>query len=121
MSFFRPKTPAAYLLIGIAIGAVGGACVAGANQPHMQSALNSLQAARAELVQAAPDKGGYRARAITRTEEAINETERASDTPATDTGPRASSSRLKQPDSDIDVAWQVLESWMGGSSHPLNV
>ena len=67
MSFFRPKTPAAYLLIGIAIGA---------NQPHMQSALNSLQAARAELVQASPDKGGYRARAITRTEEAINETER---------------------------------------------
>jgi hypothetical protein len=74
MSFFRPKTPSAYLLIGIAIGA--GACVAGANQPHMQAALNSLQAARAELVQAAPDKGGYRARAITRTEEAINETER---------------------------------------------
>ena len=76
MSFFRPKTPSAYLLIGIAIGAFGGACAAGANQPHMQSALNSLQAARAELVQAASDKGGYRARAITRTEEAINETER---------------------------------------------
>src|SRR3979490_2156201 len=45
-------TPSAYLLIGIAIGAVGGTCAAGANQPHMQSALNSLQAARAELVQA---------------------------------------------------------------------
>jgi hypothetical protein len=76
MSVFRPRKPFAYLLIGIAIGAVGGACAAGANQPHMQAALNSLQAARAELVQAAPDKGGYRARAITRTEEAINETER---------------------------------------------
>ena len=76
MSFFRPKTPSAYLLIGIAIGAVGGTCAAGANQPHMQAALNSLQAARAELVQAAPDKGGYRTRAITSTEEAINETER---------------------------------------------
>ena len=74
MSFFRPKTAPAYLLIGIAIGAVAGA--AGADQPHMQAALNSLQAARAELVQASPDKGGYRARAITRTEEAINETER---------------------------------------------
>ncbi len=47
MSFFRPKTPSAYLLIGIAIGAVGGACAASANQPHMQAALNSLQAARA--------------------------------------------------------------------------
>ena len=76
MSFFRPNTPSACLLIGIPIGAVGGVCVASADQPHMQAALNSLQAARAELGQAAPDKGGYRARAITRTEEAINETER---------------------------------------------
>jgi hypothetical protein len=76
MSFFRPKPPFAYLLIGIAIGAVAGVSAAGANQPNMQAALNSLQAARAYLVQAAPDKGGYRARAITRTEEAINETER---------------------------------------------
>jgi hypothetical protein len=42
----------------------------------MQAALNSLQQARSFLVQASPDKGGYRARAITRTEEAINETER---------------------------------------------
>ena len=76
MSFFRPKTPFVYLLIGIAIGAVAGVSAAGANQPNMQAALNSLQAARAYLVQAAPDKGGFRARAITRTEEAINETER---------------------------------------------
>jgi hypothetical protein len=76
MSFFRPKPPFAYLVIGIAIGAVAGVSAAGANQPNMQAALNSLQAARAYLVQAAPDKGGYRARAITRTEEAINETER---------------------------------------------
>ena len=76
MSLFRPKTPFVYLLIGIAIGAVAGVSAAGANQPNMQAALNSLQAARAYLVQASPDKGGYRARAITRTEEAINETER---------------------------------------------
>ena len=62
MSVFRPKKPFAYLLVGIAIGAAGCACAAGANQPHMQAALNSLQAARAELVQASPDKGGYRAR-----------------------------------------------------------
>ena len=66
MSFFRRKTPFVYLLIGIAIGAVAGVSAAGANQPNMQAALNSLQAARAYLVQ----------RAITRTEEAINETER---------------------------------------------
>ena len=76
MSFFGPKTSFVCLLIGIAIGAVAGVSSAGANQPNMQAALNSLQAARAYLVQAAPDKGGYRARAITRTEEAINETER---------------------------------------------
>ena len=76
MSFFRLKLPFICLLIGIAIGAVAGVGAAGANQPNMQAALNSLQAARAYLVQASPDKGGYRARAITRTEEAINETER---------------------------------------------
>ena len=76
MSFFQPKTHLVVLLVGIAIGAVAGLGAAGASQPNMQAALNSLQAARAYLVQAAPDKGGYRARAITRTEEAINETER---------------------------------------------
>ena len=76
MSFFQPKTHLVVLVVGIVIGAVAGLGAAGASQPNMQAALNSLQAARTYLVQAAPDKGGYRARAITRTEEAINETER---------------------------------------------
>ena len=76
MSFLQPKTHFVVLFVGIAIGAVAGVGAAGANQPNMQAALNSLQAARAYLVQAAPDKGGYRARANTRTEEAINETTR---------------------------------------------
>ena len=50
MSFFRPKTPSAYLLIGIAIGAFGG-------------------------VQATPNKGSHRERAINLVNQAINETE----------------------------------------------
>ena len=73
MSFFRPRTPTAYLLIGIAIGAVCGACVAGANQPHMQAALNSLQAARAEpapdTAEAAPEPRRRRTRAARPTED----------------------------------------------------
>ena len=74
MSRFRPKTPTAFLLIGITIGALAGACAAGANQPNMQAALGSLQAARAELVQATPNKGGHRERAINFVDAAISET-----------------------------------------------
>jgi hypothetical protein len=74
MSRFRPKTPAAYLLIGVAVGAVVGACAAGANQPNMQAALGSLQVARAELIRAIPNKGGHRERAIGFVDSAIAET-----------------------------------------------
>jgi hypothetical protein len=49
----------------------------------MQSALNSLQAARAELVQASPEKGGYRARHHVPKKPSTRPSE-ASDTPATD-------------------------------------
>jgi hypothetical protein len=73
MSRFSPKSSAAFLLIGIAVG-VAGACGAGANQPNMQAALGSLQAARAELVRAPPNKGGHRERAINLVDAAINET-----------------------------------------------
>lgn len=40
----------------------------------MQAALGSLQAARAELVQARPNKGGHRDRAIQFVDSAIAET-----------------------------------------------
>ena len=53
---------------GIAVGSAGAA------QPHMQAALGSLVAARAELVAATPNKGGHRANAIRLTDQAIAET-----------------------------------------------
>lgn len=53
---------------------MAGACVATANQPNMQAALGSLQAARAELVRAVPNKGGHRERAIGFVDAAIGET-----------------------------------------------
>jgi ribose/xylose/arabinose/galactoside ABC-type transport system permease subunit len=55
-------------------GAVAGATIAYANQPHMVNALSSLQAARAELVQAVANKGGHRERAIEAVDRAIGET-----------------------------------------------
>ena len=72
MSRFLPKAPVAFLLIGLVGGALAG--VAWANQPNMQAALGSLQAARAELIKATPNKGGHRERAIGFVDSAIAET-----------------------------------------------
>jgi len=58
-----------------ALGAVGGFTAARADQPHMQTALADLQAAKAELQQAAPDKGGHRVNALRLTNQAIGETQ----------------------------------------------
>ena len=55
-------------------GAVAGATIAFAAQPHMANALGSLQAARAELVRAEANKGGHRERAIAAVDQAIAET-----------------------------------------------
>ena len=66
--------PTAYVLIGIAIGGLAGACAAGADQPNMQAALGSLQQARSYLVQATPNKGGHRERALGFLDSAIGET-----------------------------------------------
>jgi hypothetical protein len=57
-----------------ALGAVGGFTTAQADQPHMQTALADLQAAKAELQQAAADKGGHRVNALRLTDQAIGET-----------------------------------------------
>jgi hypothetical protein len=75
MSRFAIKKPLLILAIGMAIGAAGGAFVATAQQPNMQAALGSLQAARAELVAARPNKGGHRERAIGFVDQAINQTQ----------------------------------------------
>ena len=57
-------------------GFVAGGYVAGratAAQPHMINALNALQTARAELEAAVDNKGGHKAIAIQRIDEAINQ------------------------------------------------
>ena len=56
----------------LALGFVAGQAIA--YQPHMQSALDHLRAARAELSAAAADKGGHRLRAIGYVDRAIEET-----------------------------------------------
>lgn len=75
MPRFAHAKPVLVLAVGIAIGAAGNAFVATAQQPNMQSALSSLQAARAELVAARPNKGGHRERAIGFVDQAINQTQ----------------------------------------------
>ncbi len=42
-------------------------------QPHMRSALGSLEAALGQLQKATPDKGGHRVKAIDLTKDAIEE------------------------------------------------
>ena len=63
-----------FSLAGVVVGIVIGACAAGANQPNMQAAIGSLQAARAELLRAPANKGGHRDRAIQFVDSAISET-----------------------------------------------
>jgi len=72
MSRSSIKLPVVCLLIGAAAG--GSLACATAQQPNMQNALGSLQAARAELYHAAPNKGGHRERAISLVDQAIQET-----------------------------------------------
>ncbi|HUJ47835.1 MAG TPA: hypothetical protein VLV55_11935 [Rhizomicrobium sp.] len=59
------------------LAACGGGVLIGqalASQPHMDSALDFLQKARAELVLASADKGGHRVAAINDIDKAIAET-----------------------------------------------
>jgi len=56
------------------VGATLGASAAYAAQQHMENALGSLQAARAELVRAEANKAGHRERAIAAVDTAIAET-----------------------------------------------
>ena len=60
------------LLATLALGACIGNAVA--QQPRMYAALDALRVARTELVAAAPNKGGHRARAIQLVNQAIDET-----------------------------------------------
>jgi hypothetical protein len=62
---------------GIAIALVAALCCgllvgrARADQPHMQSALQHLQAAKGELELATADKGGHRTKALSLVNDAI--------------------------------------------------
>jgi hypothetical protein len=59
------------LAVGMGVGF--GLSQASADQPHMTSALSSLQAAAGELQLATHDKGGHRAKALNLTNQAITE------------------------------------------------
>jgi len=59
------------LIFGYLIG-----CATGGGQPHMQSALDHLQAARSELSAAEANKGGHRERAIRLIDDAIDQVQR---------------------------------------------
>ena len=59
-------------LIGLGGLAAG---LATADQPHMQSALGHLRAARKSLEEATPDKGGHRNKAVQLVDNAIQQVE----------------------------------------------
>jgi hypothetical protein len=59
------------VILAIAIVTSMGVGYALAQQPHMDAALHLLQSARAELQQAAADKGGHRLQAIGLVDQAI--------------------------------------------------
>jgi hypothetical protein len=60
-------------VLGLVAGSVGTGVVAIASQPHMQSALSSLYAARDQLNAAGTNKAGHRINAINYVNDAINE------------------------------------------------
>lgn len=61
------------LALTAALGISMAANFAAADQPHMQSALRSLDGARIELDRATADKGGHRAAAIELVNKAIDQ------------------------------------------------
>jgi len=71
----RREMLAAAPALGI-VAAVALPATAKADQPHMDAALDHLRAARKELTDAAPDKGGHRGNALRLVNNAITEVER---------------------------------------------
>ena len=65
---------ALFLVALLAVGFIAGQLSAA--QPHMNSALKQLRAARASLNKATPDKGGHRERAIDLVNSAIDQVEK---------------------------------------------
>jgi hypothetical protein len=65
------RTTRQKILMGVIVATSVGVGYALAQQPHMDAALRALQNARAELQQAAADKGGHREQAIGLVDQAI--------------------------------------------------
>ena len=62
-------------IVLVIIAFLCGGIISYAAQPHMQSALGHLKAARHELEIATPNKGGHRERALELTDKAIVQVE----------------------------------------------
>ncbi|HLJ74071.1 MAG TPA: hypothetical protein VKU62_05765 [Thermoanaerobaculia bacterium] len=62
-------------IILLVFGYLAG-CATGGGQPHMQAALDQLQAARSELSAAEANKGGHRERAIRLIDDAMEQVRR---------------------------------------------
>jgi hypothetical protein len=60
----------------LVVGVFAAGCASGGGQPRMQSALDHLTAARAELQAAVADKGGHRAKAIELVDGAIDQVQK---------------------------------------------
>jgi cytochrome c556 len=71
------------IALTLALGTVAGGSLVNAapadDQPHMQSALDHLKAAKTALDAAAHDHGGHRAKAVKATELAISEVQQGID------------------------------------------
>jgi hypothetical protein len=73
MTIKHLKTTALIGSLTVALAAAFFAGEATARQPHMQAALNRLEAARDQLQIATPNKGGHRVEALRLTNAAIGE------------------------------------------------
>ena len=69
----RTKAAFAAGVLALTMAAGYGVGVAEGSQPHMQSALASLQSAKVELQVAEENKGGHRANALALVNQAIGE------------------------------------------------
>lgn len=69
----RPRL--AWPLLAAAAFALSFLAGCASTQPHMQNALDHLEAARGELQEATPGKGGHRERALELVNEAIRQVE----------------------------------------------
>jgi len=68
------KTLKTSLVLAVAVAAMGLQSIR-ADQPHMQNALTHLREARTALQRAEHNKGGHRARALEKVNQAIAEVE----------------------------------------------